>query len=121
MTANPLRELDALNPEPVEGPNSVTLFTRRPLIDCLELAADQFQVSEGCEPGHGFVKLLALEVAVVNSSFHFAPHQAGLLEDLEVLGDGRRRDGKGFGQFANGCWAIRESLEDSATGGIREC
>ena len=30
MTANPLRELDALNPELVEGPNSVTLFTRRP-------------------------------------------------------------------------------------------
>ena len=32
MTANPLRELDALNPELVEGPNSVTLFTRRPLV-----------------------------------------------------------------------------------------
>ena len=31
MAGNPLRELDALNPELVEGPNSVTLFTRSPL------------------------------------------------------------------------------------------
>src|SRR5712691_3529784 len=46
--------------------------------------------------------------------------QAGALEDLEVLGDGRKADVEGLGQFQNRSFARGEAREDRAPRGIGE-
>lgn len=42
------------------------------------------------------------------------------LENAEVLGDGRPRDGEPSRDFADGARSLEDALEDGATGGVAE-
>ena len=48
-------------------------------------------------------------------------HQAGVLQDLEVLADGGPADRQLAGQFADGAGTVPQALQDAAPGGIAEC
>jgi hypothetical protein len=72
------------------------------------------------DPGGGGFHGLGVETAAVDAAIDFAAEEAGGFEDAEMLGDGGEghveRGGEGF----DGGFAVGETSEDGAAGGIGE-
>src|SRR5690606_36684227 len=60
-----------------------------------------------------------VERADVAPTLDPALDETGLLQHLDVLGYGRQRDGKRFGQLAHGALGTAQGRQDAATRGIR--
>ena len=56
----------------------------------------------------------------MHAALDFALEKAGGLQHAEVLGDGRKRDVEGRGEFGNGGFAQCETSQNGAAGGVGE-
>jgi hypothetical protein len=54
----------------------------------------------------------------VHAAVDFTLEESGGLQDAKVLGDGRERNVKGRGEFADGGLAASQAGQDGAAGGI---
>jgi hypothetical protein len=70
------------------------------------------------DPVRDLFKRSRIETAWAPLSFTAAPDEAGAFEDLEVLGDGGRANGKRLSEFFDRGFAERETGQNGATGGI---
>src|SRR5262249_46400136 len=71
-------------------------------------------------PGLSVAHLPLLEPAAMLAALLAPRHEASLLEDAHVLGDGRSRDLEWPGQLGDGGLATREPREDAATDRMRQ-
>jgi hypothetical protein len=70
----------------------------------------------GCRILHG----LGQQTAAAHSAILLPGEQAGLLEHPQVLGNGRKGDAKGLGQFTHRGLAAGQARKDGPAGGIGE-
>jgi hypothetical protein len=56
----------------------------------------------------------------VDAAIDFAAKEASRFEDAKMFGDGGEGNVEGLGEFGDGGFALRETCEDGATGGVGE-
>ena len=72
-------------------------------------------------PGRHLLERCCIETARPELRLSATHDQAGLLENLEVLGDGWQGQLEGFSELVDGRLALGKPREHRAPGGVREC